>query len=140
MYKDGYPGDDFWTGWHLLVLVSNNSPVEYLAYLQKEFIPYLVSGVERIDFKQALEKMKRKLSVDTLLSTAGGVLNGHLLKIGLVDEVNIEFLPGIIGGGETPSLFSSYLLSENDVPIQLDLLSVSTHAGGRIWVRYKVRQ
>jgi len=140
MYKDGYPGDDFWTGWHLLVLVTYNSPAEYLTYLQTDSIPYLVSGVERIDFKQALEKMKGELNVDTLFSTASGVLNGHLLKNGLVDEVNIEFLPGIIGSGEVPSLFTGYFLSEDDVPTKLGLLSVSAHEGGRIRVHYKVRQ
>jgi riboflavin biosynthesis pyrimidine reductase len=140
MYKDGYPGDDFWDGWRLLVLVSNGTPAEYLSYLQNESIPYLVSGVERIDFKEAFEKIKIKLGVETIMSTAGGELNGHLLKSGLVDEINIEFLPGIIGGGENPSLFSGYSLSNEESPITLDLISFSAQTGGRIWVRYKVNQ
>jgi riboflavin biosynthesis pyrimidine reductase len=138
VYKDGYPGDDTWTGWHAMVLVSKSTPPSYLFYLQQEFIPYLVCGDVKVDLGSALEKLSTKLDVKTLLSTAGGVLNGILLKNGLVDEINIEFLPGIIGGDESPSLFKGYSISENGNPTKLKFLSSTTQSGGQVWLRYKV--
>jgi 2,5-diamino-6-(ribosylamino)-4(3H)-pyrimidinone 5'-phosphate reductase len=52
-----------WEGWHLLVLVAQHTPPEYLAYLQRERIPYLVAGEERVDRYAALEKLGDRLGV-----------------------------------------------------------------------------
>lgn len=138
LYKDGYPGDDTWIGWHALVLVSRKTPPSYLHYLQREMIPYLVCGENRVDLVMALGKMKTLLKVESLLSTAGGTLNGMLLKSGLVDEINVEFLPGIIGGSEPPSLFRGYILEKEQDPTHLELLSCMVQSGGQVWLRYRV--
>jgi riboflavin biosynthesis pyrimidine reductase len=137
MYKDEFP-DEAWRGWHLLVLTCRDTPAEYLAYLQRETIPYLVAGKEQVDLSKALEKMRSKLGVTSVLSTAGGRLNGALLREGLVDEINIEFLPAVIGGIETPSLFTSPGLGPDEWPVQLELISTQVQAGGQVWLRYKV--
>jgi riboflavin biosynthesis pyrimidine reductase len=137
MYKDGFP-DEAWRGWHLLVLTCSETPVEYLAYLRREAIPYLVAGKERVDLGQALEKMRSQLGVKSVLSTGGGKLNGALLREGLVDEINIEFLPAVIGGVETPSLFTSRELRAGEWPVQLRLISIHVQAGDQVWLRYEV--
>jgi hypothetical protein len=136
VYKE-YP-DPAYQGWHLLVLVGRHTPPAYLAYLQREGIPYLVAGSGPVDLGAALAKMKEKLGVERLLSTAGGRLNGALLRAGLVDEVNVEFLPGIIGGFETPALFDSPALQSGEMPARLSLVSAQTQADGRVWLRYAV--
>jgi riboflavin biosynthesis pyrimidine reductase len=82
--------------------------------------------------------VRSRLGVDSLLSTAGGRLNGALLRAGLVDEVNVELLPGIIGGLDTPSLFDSPALGPEEMPIKLDLISAQVHTDGRVWLRYRV--
>jgi 2,5-diamino-6-(ribosylamino)-4(3H)-pyrimidinone 5'-phosphate reductase len=137
-YKE-YP-DEAWKGWYPLVLVSRHTPAEYLSYLQHEDIPYLVAGGEQehVDLGLALEKMRSKLDVTCVLSTAGGKLNGALLRAGLVDEINIELLPAIIGGLETPSLFDSPALGPDEWPTRLELISAQVQAEGRIWLRYHV--
>lgn len=137
LYKDEYP-DEAWKGWHALVWVAHHTPPEYLAYLRRENIPYLVAGQERVDLGLALEKMKARLGVTCILSTAGGRLNGALLRAGLVDEINVEFLPAIIGGFETPSLFDSPALKPDEWPTRLKLMSAQAQAGGRVWLRYRV--
>lgn len=138
--KDGATFGAAWEGWHLLVLAAHRTPVEYLAYLQHESIPYLVAGEERVDLHLALEKMKSQLGVACVLSTAGGRLNGALLRAGLVDEINVEFLPAVIGGFETPSLFDSPTLGPGEWPTRLELISCQVQAGGRVWLRYRVVQ
>jgi 2,5-diamino-6-(ribosylamino)-4(3H)-pyrimidinone 5'-phosphate reductase len=138
--KDGGVFGEEWQGWHTLVLVCQATPAPYLAYLQREAIPYLVAGAERVDLSLALEKVGARLGVTTLLSTAAGRLNGALLRAGLVHEVNVELLPGIVGGMDTPSLFDSPALGPEEKPVRLELISalVATGgAGGQVWLRYR---
>ncbi|MFQ5793811.1 MAG: dihydrofolate reductase family protein [Candidatus Bipolaricaulia bacterium] len=127
-----------WEGWHILILVAHHTPSKYLAYLQRENIPYLVAGEERVDLRLAMEKLGSRLGVTCVVSTAGGKLNGALLRAGLVDEINIEFFPAIIGGFETPSLFDSPALKPDEWPTQLKLISTQVQPEGRIWLRYEV--
>jgi 2,5-diamino-6-(ribosylamino)-4(3H)-pyrimidinone 5'-phosphate reductase len=136
-YTHEFP-DEAWQGWRLLVLACRQTPAEYLAYLQREEVPYIIAGTKRVDLGLALEKMNARLGVDHVLSTAGGKLNGALLRGGLVDEINIEILPVVIGGYETPSLFASPVLKSDEWPVQLNLTSAQVQAGGRVWLRYRV--
>jgi 2,5-diamino-6-(ribosylamino)-4(3H)-pyrimidinone 5'-phosphate reductase len=136
LYKE-WP-EESWAGWHLLVLVSQGTPAEYLAYLRREAIPYLVTGAERVDLGQALVKLKAQLGVERVLSTSPGKLGGVLLRSGLVDEINLEFIPAVIGGCQTPTLFESPDLRPDEWPTRLKMLSACPQAGGRVWVRYQV--
>jgi len=136
VYKE-FPGEE-WAGWHLLVLVAHQTPAEYLAYLQRENIPYLVAGEERVDLPLALEKLASRLGVACVLSTSPGKLGGALLRAGLVDEIDVEFFPAIIGGTETPTLFDSPALKPGEWPARLKLLSAQVQADGRVWLGYEV--
>jgi hypothetical protein len=136
VYKE-FPSEE-WKGWHLMVIVANHTPPEYLAYLQKEKIPYLVAGKERVNLKLALEKMEFQLGVTSVVSTSPGKLGGALLRSGLVDEVNILVLPSIIGGSKTPSLFQSPELKPNEWPTMLRLIWAQVQNDGRVWLRYEV--
>ena len=135
-YKE-WPEEE-WAGWHLLVLGAHHTPPEYLAYLQRETIPYLIAGEERVDLHHAMEKLGSRLGVTSVLSQAGGRLNGALLRAGLVDEINIEFFPAVIGGTETPSLFDSPALQPDEWPTRLKLISVQVQAERHVWLRYQV--
>jgi 2,5-diamino-6-(ribosylamino)-4(3H)-pyrimidinone 5'-phosphate reductase len=136
LYKE-WP-EESWAGWHLLVLVSAGTPAEYLAYLRREMIPYLVTGVDRVDLGQALVKLKDKLGIERVLSTSPGKLGGALLRAGLVDEINLEFIPVVIGGYRTPTLFESPELGPDEWPTRLKMVSACSQAGGRVWLRYQV--
>ncbi len=136
MYKE-FPGED-WLGFYLLVLVSRRTPPEYLAYLHRERIPYLVAGTERVNLPAALDKLAAKLDVRTLVSTAGGKLNGALLRAGLVDEVNLDFFPALIGGADTPSLFDAPALGPEEQPTRLERLSCEPLPDGHVRLRYRI--
>ena len=138
VYKE-FPSKE-WKGWHLMVIVANSTPPEYLAYLREENIPYLVAGKERVNLKLTLEKMKSQLGVTSVMSTSPGKLGGALLRAGLVDEVNILVFPSIIGGFKTPSLFQSPELKSNEWPTPLQLIWAQVQNDGRVWLRYEVLQ
>jgi 2,5-diamino-6-(ribosylamino)-4(3H)-pyrimidinone 5'-phosphate reductase len=97
-----------------------------------------VAGEGRVDLRLALQKMCSRLGVTSLLSTAGGRLNGALLRAGLVDEINVDFLPAVIGGFETPTLFDSPDLKPDEWPTRLKLISAQVRQEGHVWLRYQV--
>lgn len=138
MFKE-WP-DEAWAGWHALALVGRHTPAGYLAYLRREEIPYLVAGTGPVNLGLALEKMRTILGVKTLISTAGGRLNGALLRGGLVDEVNIDFFPALVGGRGTPSLFDAPPLRPDEAPVRLRLVTAEVQGSGRLQVRYRVER
>jgi riboflavin biosynthesis pyrimidine reductase len=131
-----FPDPD-WAAWHLLVLVSRQTPPEYLAYLRRETIPYLVIGQSRVDLAAAIRVLGERFAAATVVSTGGGRLNGALLRAGLVDSIDIEFLPAIIGGAATPALFDAAPLGPDEWPTPLALASVEVHADGSITALYE---
>ncbi len=134
-----YPGEE-WADWYLLVLVCRRTPAAYLAYLQREMIPYILTGEARVDLADALAKIRARLGVETLVSTAGGRLNGALMRAGLVDELSLEFFPAFIGGTDTPALGDGPALGPDEQPVRLALREVQTAESGRVWLRYDVRR
>lgn len=130
-----FPG---WEGWHTLHLVSHTTPRDYLAFLRRNEIPYLVAGEGRVDLPQVMAKLSSMLGVSTVVSTAGARLNGALLRAGLVDEVSLVLAPALVGGSRTPTLFESEDLGEAEWPARLELLSVESDRGDRVALRYRV--
>jgi hypothetical protein len=103
-------------GWHVLILCAHTTPREYLDYLRREAIPYLIVGEERVDLRMALARLNEALRVERMISEAAGRLNGALLRAGLLDELYLEVAPLIIGGRVTPSLFDSPDLTPDEPP------------------------
>jgi len=132
-----FPG---WEGWHTLHLVSHGGPPEYLAHLRRLEIPYLIAGETQVDLKLMMEKLKTILGVECVVSTAGSRLNGALLRAGLVDEISLVFLPAVIGGSSTPTLFHAPDLGPDDWPTRLKLLSARSSPEGRACLHYQVVQ
>jgi 2,5-diamino-6-(ribosylamino)-4(3H)-pyrimidinone 5'-phosphate reductase len=133
----GWP-DPGWAGWHALVLTSGAASPDHLARLRERGIPYLVVGNGRVDLPAAMSLVHSELGVRTVVCTGGGRLGGALLRAGLVDEVDIDTLPVVIGGRGTPALFDAPVLGPDEWPHRLDLLTVEQPVGGRQRLRYMV--
>ena len=136
-YKE-FP-DPAWAGWHLLVVACQATPIGYLGYLRAEQIPYVVTGDQRVDLRGALERLADRFGVRRLLLTGGGRLGGAMLRAGLIDELDLEFVAALIGGDTTPALFDGYPLQPDEWPTLLEIRHVR-HADGRVLVRAKVRR
>lgn len=125
-------------GGHILHLVSHSVPAEYLAFLRREDIPYLIGGQEHADLVGALHKLHAILGVRVMLLWGGGTLNGAMLRAGLIDEIHLILQPLLIGGHRTPSLADCNDLSSDEQPAVLELVSAEVQEGGYLWLHYKV--
>ncbi|GAA3104568.1 riboflavin biosynthesis pyrimidine reductase [Kribbella aluminosa] len=123
--------------WDVLVLVSRSTPVDYLAYLRRERICYLVAGDNRVELAEAMAAMGTELGITCVLSTAGGGLNGALLRADLIDELHVTVLPALIGGVGTPSITDGSPLGVGEPATRLELLSVHTDIGGAVRLHYR---
>jgi len=124
---------------YIIHLTSHAAPPEYLGFLQKEEIPYLITGNERVDLKDAFRKLYSKLGVKCIMTTSGGKLSGALIRENLLDEVNILFSPVVFGGTNAPVLFKSPDINPPDIlPRKLKYIESQVLESGAIWVRYEV--
>lgn len=125
-------------GWYMLRSVSYSVPAEYLSFLQAKKIPYLIAGEKQVDLKIIMGKLKSKLGITCLRTSAGGKLAGALLRLGLLDEINIVSSPYLVGGVDTPTLFDSSDLKSGESLTFLKLVTIQVKTTGHIWTRYQV--
>lgn len=126
-------------GTRLAVLMSRTTPAAYRMFLREHDVPYLEAGEDRVDPGRALRRLGEVFGVDCVVSDAGGVLNGALLRSGLVDEIDIQFLPVVIGCAEAPAIFEGYDLGALGSIRDLELISAQTRPDASVFVRYAVR-
>jgi len=139
-FRSGYKAytDDPET--YMIHLTSYRAPAEYLAFLQNEEIPYLLTGQEKVNLTETFDKLYNLLDVRCILTTSGGKLSGALIREHLLDEINILFEPLIIGGHQTPVLFdSSDIVPPMILPNKLRYIESHVMDSGAIWVRYEVK-
>ena len=124
-------------GYHILHLVTYSAPVEYLAFLRRECIPYLIGGQEHADLAEALNKLYALLGIRVMSLWGGGTLNGAMLRAGLIDEMHVILWPLLIGGRRTPTLADCDDLLSDGRPAVLQLVSAQVQDGGYLWLHYK---
>jgi len=135
--RSGYKATEN-AGGHVLHLVSLAAPPEYLAFLRRERIPYLVGGRDHADLPGALRQLRALLGVRALRLWGGGTLNGVMLRAGLIDEVHLILKPALIGGRRTPTLADCDDLAADQRPAVLRLVSARPQEGGLLWLHYTV--
>ena len=124
-------------GDHLICIVSERAPSDYLDMLRKQKISYVVSGSSSVDLAQAVMLLSEHFGIRTLLLEGGGHINGGFLEAALVDEVSLLLLPGIDGRHDIPAVFDGVAdLQHAAVPLKLK--SVERLASDALWIRYEV--
>jgi riboflavin-specific deaminase-like protein len=90
-------------------------------------------GVGRVDLTAAMETLA-SLGIRRVLVEGGGTLNAELLRLGLVDEVQLFVAPRIFGGAAAPTLADGI----GGLSVRLTLRNVEAHADSGVLLRYKV--
>jgi 2,5-diamino-6-(ribosylamino)-4(3H)-pyrimidinone 5'-phosphate reductase len=124
-------------GDHLICVVSERAPEDYLTLLREKGVSYVVAGQPKVDLAQAVNDLGEHFGIRTLLLEGGGNINGAFLQAGLVDEVSLLLVPGIDGRRDIPAVFDGMSLSHNTA-VPLKLKSVEQRANDALWIRYEV--
>lgn len=134
----GWSSDEI-DGAHLICLVSERAPEDYLTMLRSKGISYIVAGEPTIDLARAMDLLGEHFGIRRLLLEGGGHINGAFLEAGLVDEVSLLLAPAVDGRHDIPTVFDG-IRATRETGIALTLKSVETRAGGTLWIRYSMNR
>jgi len=124
-------------GGHLVCVLSERVPTDYLAMLRDQQISYIVAGKESVDLGQAVHLLGERFGIQRLLLEGGGHINGGFVEAGLVDEISLLVLPCIDGRHEIPAVFDG-MRPEKGAAFPLKLKSVEQREDDALWIRYEV--
>jgi riboflavin biosynthesis pyrimidine reductase len=122
---------------HLICILSERAPEDYLAMLREQGISYIVAGAQATDLPRAMDLLGEHFGIRRLLLEGGGHINGGFADAGLIDEVSLLIAPGIDGRHDIPAVFDG-MRSTNQAAIPLKLKSVEQRPGDVLWLRYDV--
>ncbi len=130
-----------WPYWRRAVaLCSAATPPEYLGGLEAAGIDTILSGDDHVDYAGALDTLAQRYGVKVLRVDSGGVLNGVLLRAGLVDEVSVVTVPHLVGGETARSIFRAPGLASSDEALGLTLLHCERLKDDVVWLHYEVKR
>jgi len=89
---------------------------------------------EELTMTSALEILRDRHAVRSVLCEGGPTVFGALLGEGLVDELFLSLAPRIAGGAEAPTIVEGMPLAEL---MELELVWV-LEAGGELFIRYRI--
>lgn len=121
-------------------LCSEETPQSHLEYLRQEGIPYIVAGKQDVDLRKALEQLHLQFGTQRVRMDCGGILNGVLLREGLVDEVSVIISPSLVGGVTPKTMYVAPDLETEEGVVRLTLSHVETIRDCYVWLRYKVQK
>jgi len=124
-------------GDHLICVVSEKAPEDYLDMLRQKEISYVVAGKSSVDLRKAVDQLGKYFGIRTLLLEGGGHINGAFLQAGLVDELSLLVVPGIDGRHDIAAVFDG-LSQAKKKAVPLRLKSLERRRGDTLWLRYEV--
>lgn len=83
-----------------IVITTADAPRDRVADVQAAGGVVIAAGRSVVDMAHALAVLGEAHGIHHLLVEGGGILNGHLLTAGLVDELCVTVAPSLVGGGD----------------------------------------
>jgi len=115
----------------VIILISRETPKEYIEYLKERNYDYHVVGNKKVDIEKALDLLSEKYDVSSILVDTGSTLGNILLKKRLVTKISILVHPVIVGS-KSHNMFRNI-----DANIKLKLLSSKTLSDNNILLVYE---
>lgn len=114
---------------HIIQVMTEAVPDEYLNYLRLKGISYIFAGEYDIDLNLALEKLKNNFGIRTLLLEGGSILNGSFEREGLIDELSLVVAPLTADADDLP-------LFDGGISDSYKLISAEKASETAVWLRY----
>lgn len=121
----------------VIVLASGRAPAGRLRRLRAVADEVKVFGRRELDWRSALEWLRRERGVRRLVCEGGGELNDALFRAGLVDELRLTVCPILIGGWNAPTISGGAGFARLAEAAQLELCS-ARRAGREMFLAYRV--
>jgi 2,5-diamino-6-(ribosylamino)-4(3H)-pyrimidinone 5'-phosphate reductase len=112
------------------VLISEETPEEYVRYLKERNYDFHVVGKRHVDLEKSLKLLSEKYLVKTILADTGRILGNLLLNLGFVSEISLLIHPVIVGN-KSYNMFSN--VNKN---VKLKLYRKETLEKEYVWVVY----
>lgn len=125
---------------HVIEALTEQVSGDYLAYLRKQGVSYVVAGREHLDCALLLHKLKNLFGIERVMVAGGGYVNGSFLQENLIDEVSIVMAPVADGNTESVSIFERSGFLPDRAPSAFSLLSADRTAGDGLWLRYALKK
>lgn len=111
----------------IIVLTTRRTSERRLRALRNVADAVKVCGDQEIDFRQALQWLRKEWNVRRLLCEGGGEVNDGLFRAGLVDEVHLTICPTVFGGRGAPTLSDGLGARHLADAVQLEIKSLHRH-------------
>ncbi|MFS8130522.1 MAG: dihydrofolate reductase family protein [Candidatus Dojkabacteria bacterium] len=119
---------------NLIMIVTKQTPKEFLAYLKSKNVSYIFAGESEVNFKEVFTKLKTKFEIEKICLEGGGSINGSVIDEELIDEISLLVLPKVINNIVAPALFYKELAAPKLHEFKLD--SVEKLDRDVVWMRY----
>lgn len=130
------PNSDFLTTGpaNIVIFTTRRTSKHHVSFLESLGVDVYQDDSEKVNLPKALKTLKQ-IGVKRLMVEGGATLNFELLRLGLVDEVNIYMAPMIFGGAGAPTLAAGSGLERGDA-IPLKLISADAWDDGGVLLKY----
>jgi 2,5-diamino-6-(ribosylamino)-4(3H)-pyrimidinone 5'-phosphate reductase len=121
-------------GDHLVCVLSERAPADYLTILREKGISYVVAGESSVNLAETVDQLGEHFGIRTLLLEGGGHINAAFLQVDLVDEVSLLVVPGVDGRRDIPTIFGG-VNPARDTAVPPRLKSLEQRANDTLWIR-----
>jgi len=120
---------------HLIVIVTSQTPKEYLSHLRARKISYIVSKGEKINFDEMLKVLKERFGIQKVLLEGGGILNGSMVNV--IDEISVLKTPVLASNPKAHSFFGVNAEESEKLWNDFSVIEEKKLENGLSWKRYK---
>ena len=125
---------------HVIEALTEQVSDDYLAYLRRAGVSYIIAGKEHLDCALLLHKLKTLFGIERVMLAGGGYLNGSFLQEDLIDEVSVVMAPVADGNTSSVSIFERTEFLPQRPPAVFDLKEAKKLEGGGLWLCYTFKK
>lgn len=129
-------------GSRIIAVMSDRVTEDYLQHLQAAGVSFVFSGAGGQQLRGTFQDIGRLFGIRSISLQGGGIINGALLKEGLLDELSLLVYPGVDGLSGVPSIME-YMGKPEELPAAgqgPELLSAQVKPHGAVWLRYRIHR
>jgi len=132
------PAADFLTAGpsRIVIFTTQKTSKQKLDFLRGQGVEVFVHQSERVDLPKTLSTLK-ELGINRLMVEGGATLNFELLRLALVDEVNVYVAPILFGGESAPTLAGGSGLVRSEA-LPMKLVDTEIWENGGVLLKYKI--